>query len=131
GTRTHDRVAQVLLPAVSARDVPSAPALSKRTLVIRDQRRGFQRVTGGIRQHRKHEETWNGRARLESVMAYQTVFFLRFQHGMRVVLLIELVKDGARFGIHGSDFNELAMVDPPNVDVVVEINGPRHVRSDL
>src|SRR5262249_54829726 len=71
------------------------------------------------------------RIRLECVVADEAFFGLSLNDGGRIVFLRKLVEDRTRFGIDYRNFNELSVIDPPDVDVVVEVNRPRALRRAL
>ena len=64
-------------------------------------------------------------------MAYET--FLRFavNQRIRIIFLRQLVEDRTRLGIDFRNFNELAVIHPTHIDVIVEINSARGFRPDL
>jgi hypothetical protein len=64
-------------------------------------------------------------------MANRTLFRLALDHGVGIIFLVESVKSGSRFRINGSNFDELPMINPADVNVIVEINRTRPVGRDL
>ena len=113
------------LIAVCSRHIPSAPALPQRTLVVRDERGRFERISIGIGQNRKHQESRDRGTGLKGVMANRALFGLRLDDRVRIVLLAERVKGRPILRIKCCNFNELTVIDPPHVNIVVEINRAR------
>src|SRR6266704_4214208 len=68
----------------------------------------------------------------ERVMAHQTLFLLRLQDCiMVIVLLAQCIEHGARLRIDSRNLDILAVIDPTDINIIIEVKRAGRIRCDL
>src|SRR5215475_12156322 len=119
------------LTAVSSRDVPAAPPFAKRAFVVRDESGSLKRIPVRIRQDRQHQESWDWRVCLKSIVTDQAFIRLWLDGRVRIVLLSQRIEGRAVLRVDIGDLHEFAMVNPSHIGVVIEINRTRSLGGNL
>ena len=125
----NDQIAEVLLIAVRAGDVPAAPALfERRGLIDAIRARGEDRQPAAS--ENTERTTWPGTSFVcDEPWQIRQLSVCRRKFGASDAVLIERVKDRAELRIDGRNFQHVALLAEADINIVVEIQRPRRVRA--
>ncbi len=124
-------VAHVVLPAVRAGDVPTPPALLEGALVSRDERVGLNRLSSRRPGEDRTQKDTRHSPRPGRDVALSAIEGRTHEDRLVGWLLVQEVEDRPLVRVERGDLQRVAVLNPAEVDVVVEIEGPRGRGRDL